>query len=147
MTEPQRRIVVGVDTSAASRQALAWALDEAKMRGDDIVVVHAWQLPDITSYGGAALPLVAHEDVEKEADRMVRGLVDDMVPDTLALRVTTKIVPGHPAKVLVAESSDADLLVVGSRGHGGFPGLLLGSVSGHVVRHAACPVVVVRESS
>lgn len=143
--ETGRRIVVGIDSSGASLAALEWALDEAQRRQADLEVVHAWTFPGIAvgSYGGAALPLLAREDLEKAAEQLVRDRVRDIAGKNEAVKVTTAVEAGHPAEVLLAAAKGADMLVVGSRGHGGFVGMLLGSVSSHVVHHSTCPVVVV----
>lgn len=140
------RIVVGVDGSSASRTALAWALGEARVRHASVEAVHAWQFPAVafTHFGGDAVPVFAAEDVEKAADELLRTAVKEVAGDDCDVAVTATLAKGHPAEVLLAISNEADLLVVGSRGHGGFAGMLLGSVSNHVVQHAHCPVVVIR---
>ena len=134
------RIVVGVDGSAASRDALRWAQWQAELTGAPLEVVTAWSYP--TSYG---FPVIADVDWEQGA----RTVLDEAVDEALGPQadVTRRVVEGHAARVLVEAADGADLLVVGSRGHGGFTGMLLGSVSEHVVTHASCPVVVVRHPS
>jgi nucleotide-binding universal stress UspA family protein len=140
------RIVVGVDGSPGSLAALGWAVDEARQRGTSLQVVMAWQLPQ--SYGspniwGAGMDpsLDAKVVLAKAADAEAARLMQEVVPDDVP--TTWEVVQGHPAWKLIDVSEGADLLVVGSRGHGGFVGALIGSVSQHVVSHAACPVVVV----
>jgi nucleotide-binding universal stress UspA family protein len=138
MSTEQGRIVVGVDGSAASRDALRWAARQAELTGASLEVVTSWSYP--TTYG---FPVIANVDWEQGA----RTVLDEALADELgdaAERVVRRVVEGHPARVLAELAAGADLLVVGSRGHGGFAGLLLGSVSEHVVTHAPCPVVVVR---
>lgn len=137
------RIVVGVDGSRQSRQALRWAAQFAAASGSSIEVVAAWQYP--ASYGWAAVPIEEwnpNRDMEKVLTDTVDEVFDGKRPDDLVLAVRE----GNTAKVLLEESKDAALLVVGSRGHGGFAGLLLGSVSASVAEHASCPVLVVHGS-
>jgi len=133
------RIVVGVDGSDHSRRALAWAIGEARARQAALVAVHAWHLPAAAaSYAG---PLVDPKLLEEEA---AKALADALASaDAHGVEVEQRVVRGGPAAALLDAAADADLLVVGSRGHGGFAGLLLGSVSQQVCHHAACPVVVV----
>jgi len=140
-------IVVGVDGSDSSRAALEWAYDEAAHHGASLTVVNAWHpptLPMAPPYGH--LP---PEDYERQPMREALELLEQftsaLVPKTPAVDVRTSVAEGkNPAEVLIERSTEADLVVVGSRGHGGFLGMLLGSVSQHVVTHANCPVVVVR---
>ena len=144
MTE--QRIVVGIDGSEPSKEALRWALHEAGLRNASLEVVHAWQYPAVgmTAFGGTAMPLITPDDLEKAADQVARETVNDVVSEEAQPRITTIVRMGHPAAVLVDVAQDADLLVVGSRGHGGFGGMLMGSVSSNVVHHASCPVAVIR---
>ncbi|HET9873293.1 MAG TPA: universal stress protein [Propionibacteriaceae bacterium] len=139
-------IVVGVDGSESSRAALQWAYDEASHHGASLTVVCAWQPPRIPAtppYG--ALPPEGYEtQPRKAALAMLERFTAELEDRDPAVDVRTSIEEGNPAKVLIARSSEADLLVVASRGHGGFAGMLLGSVSQHLVTHADCPVVVVR---
>lgn len=137
-------IVVGVDGSPASRDALVWALDEARLREARLTVVHAWAVP-LTAYAtpyGAVLTddlIAANRDT---ANDLLDNLLDDM--DTTGVDVQRTIVEGPAAETLLDATKDADLLVVGSRGRGGFSGLLLGSVSQQCAHHASCPTVIVR---
>lgn len=140
------RIVVGVDGSDSSKAALHWAYEEASHHGATLTAVSTWEpptLPMSPPYG--AMPDKDYQDQPKNAalevlDRLVNEL-EDRDP---AVDVHTSIEEGHAAEVLIERSKEADLLVVGSRGHGGFAGMLLGSVGQHLVAHAHCPVVVVR---
>jgi nucleotide-binding universal stress UspA family protein len=138
------KIVVGVDGSPGSRAALRWAHDEARLRAADLVVVNVWQYPMMTSlpaFGAMPPP----DDLGTEAQAaLLKTLSDEGVDATGDLPVTTVVAEGAPAAALLEAAADADLLVVGSRGHGGFTGLLLGSVSQQCASHAVCPVVVVR---
>jgi nucleotide-binding universal stress UspA family protein len=143
MVAPQeRRIVVGVDGSESSARALKWAAEQAQLTGAVLEVVTTWEWP--TSYGwGVVIPegWSPTDDAQKVFDQAV-GPVAEAHPE-VTIRPT--IVEGHPAPVLVEESQGADLLVVGSRGHGEFAGMLLGSVSEHCVTNAHCPVLVFRD--
>lgn len=136
---PGRRIVVGVDGSAGSKAAYAFALAEARLRGAGVDAVMAWHFPAMAAEGGVP----ADFDPEGWARTALDSALDEIPAGDVP--VTRRVVEGHPAGVLIHESADvdADLLVVGTRGHGGFAGVLLGSVSQHCVAHASCPVVVV----
>ena len=140
------RIVVGIDGSSASKAGLRWALDEARLRGADVHLVHGWHFPAVavSSYGAAALPVIAPEDLEKVAEEVLKDAVTEAASEAANVEVTASTVRGHPAQVLLAAAKGAALLVVGSRGLGGFAGMLLGSVSSQVIHHATCPVVVIR---
>ncbi len=116
--------------------ALAWAVREAKAAGGVVEAVIAWEFP--TTYG---LGPVLQVDYAGNAAKVV---ADAVAEEGGGAEVQTRVVEGHPARVLIAASAGADLLVVGSRGHGEFLEALLGSVSQHCVRHAHCPVVVIR---
>ncbi len=140
------RIVVGVDGSAEAKEALRWALEEAQLRGASLRVVHAWQLP-VAAYG-AGLAAAYHgellEALRRDAEKLVDQLLAEAGPPK-GVEVEKAAVEGPAAQTLVEAAKDADLLVVGSRGHGGFAGLLLGSVSQQCAHHASCPVVIVRK--
>ena len=134
------RIVVGVDGSETSKAALAWALDEARRRKAAVDVVHTWYMPWSIGYHYAAD--VPYEAVEENARRLLATMVDEA--DTSDVASVEQILRSDgPARVLLEIAKGADLLVVGSRGLGGFTGLLMGSVSAQVVHHAPCPVVVI----
>jgi nucleotide-binding universal stress UspA family protein len=133
------RIVVGVDGSPASLQALRWAAGQAALTHASVRAVTSWSQP-----AGYAMEYVG-DDIDWAENG--RAILDDAlaaVGDETSAGVERSVVEGEPAHVLVDASAGADLLVVGSRGHGGFTGLLLGSVSDYVIAHAACPVLVVR---
>ncbi|MEU6533949.1 universal stress protein [Streptomyces sp. NPDC046928] len=143
--EAADRVVVGVDGSDASRQALRWAVRQARLTGGEVRVIGAWVMP---AYHGALGWLPPESSDEAALEGRARDELTEAVQDTLGPRppveVRTEVRYGAPAGVLVDVSREASLLVVGSRGRGGFAGLLLGSVAQHCVQHAACPVVVVR---
>jgi nucleotide-binding universal stress UspA family protein len=132
------RIVVGVDGSGSSQDALQWAVDEARRRHATLEVVHAWRAVPIADY-------FFTEQVPGGSSRYAQKLLDEAVEavDTTEITVEKKLKTGGAAAALIHEARDADLLVVGSRGHGGFGGLLLGSVSQQAAHHAPCPVVIV----
>jgi nucleotide-binding universal stress UspA family protein len=136
------RLVAGVDGSAGSIQGLRWAADEATARHATLTVVHAFLPPATGAFGEFPFPwdpAVLEDGARAVVDRAVDELGDrDLV-------VERRIVAEGAATALLGAADGADLLVVGSRGHEGFAGLLLGSVSSHVAHHAACPVVVVRD--
>jgi nucleotide-binding universal stress UspA family protein len=136
------RIVVGVDGSSASLDALRWALAQARLAGDAIDAVLAWRPP--AAYGG--YPVIAEEDWQANAEEVLDTALSE-VPEAADARMVRHVVQGHPVDVLLERAAGADLLVVGSRGLGGFSGMLLGSVSQHVVAHAPCPVLVVRHET
>lgn len=137
------RIVVGIDGSEPALKALGWAADQARLTGASLEVVWAWSYQPSAIVPGAPELSIPPE----EMDALVQAEVDRVVEATIGaepdLDVTTTIGRGDPASELLDRSRQADLLVVGTRGMGGFKGLLLGSVSQHVLHHASCPVVVV----
>jgi nucleotide-binding universal stress UspA family protein len=135
-------IVVGVDGSAGAREALAYALREAQLRDAEVRVVAAWEVPGAAYAGtyGLGDPELANE-LEQGARGNVARALEDADVDGIAIRTVVR--EGSPARILREEAGDADLLVVGSRGLGGFRGLLLGSVSQQCAHHAPCPLVIV----
>ena len=147
MTQPssrqEARIVVGVDGSASSKAALGWAIRQAKLTGAVVDAVIAWHYPG--SYG---YPVAVGDDADYSelAAKVVTDTIVEVSGPAGPVEIRPKVVEGNPAAVLLAASNGADLLVVGSRGHGGFVEALLGSVSQHCVHHATCPVVVLRDA-
>ncbi|WP_329952690.1 universal stress protein [Streptomyces sp. BE303] len=135
-----RAIVVGVDGSPSSRQALRWAVEQARLTGATVEAVLCWTLP--TVYGRA--PVSVNRELDHAAEKVLAQAVGEAIGDVRPVRLRETAVLGNASEVLVERSHGADLLVVGSRGHGGFAGALLGSVGQHCVQHARCPVVVVR---
>ena len=140
------RIVVGVDGSAGSLAALRWALELASETGAVLEVVNVWEL----SYAWIDGYVPDVDRWAAQAEAAAHGCLDGAVADVLGgkpcyVEITRTVVEGSPAKVLLDRAKDADALVVGSRGRGGFTGLLLGSVSQQCVHHARVPVVVVPE--
>ena len=129
------KIVVGVDGSLSSQQALRWAARQARLTGGVVHAVSVWDYPT------GALVL---EDIDWfgiTSKTLEDAVTASLQPDE-AERVQRVVLRGYPVRVLLDAAADAELLVVGSRGRGGMAGILLGSVSQHVVTHARCPVVV-----
>jgi nucleotide-binding universal stress UspA family protein len=134
-------IVVGVDGSEASKRALRWAADQARLVGAELKVVTTWEYPPTL---GWAPPYPSDFDPDEDARQALRETVDLVLGPDPGVAVHLVVVEGHPAFVLTQNAKDAQLLVVGSRGHGAFAGMLLGSVSEYCAAHSPCPVVVVR---
>ncbi len=122
---------------------MEWAARQAELTDATLEVVAAWDWPE--SFGWVAIP--NNYNPEEDAQKLLESLIASLGAAHPRLTVSGKVVQGHPAPVLVHESRGADLLVVGSRGHGEFVGMLIGSTSEHCVANAACPVVVIREHS
>ena len=135
----RRRIVVGVDGSQSSLAALRWAVRQAELTGAPLQIVSAWEWP--VSYSGWETPLPPDYPAD-EARRQLDRAVSAVLTPGDAIEVRRSVIEGHPAPVLEALSKTADLVVVGSHGHGEFVRMLLGSVSEHCVTHCHCPVVV-----
>ena len=129
-------IVVGVDGSPSSKDALRWAARYAELTGAPVHAVIAWQLPEIYGY--------TPRDFEGDARKTLTQAISDALGPGACDKLTLHVVEANPAAALIGMCRDAQLLVVGSRGHGAFTGMLLGSVSQHCVQHACCPVLVVR---
>ena len=136
------RIVVGVDGSPGSRAALEWAVDEARRRGDRVEAVMTWQDPP-TYVEVPVTWAVDRTEIEEATNRALREAIASLGDHGVDQGVHGVVSHGRAAPTLLHRAEGADLLVVGTRGHGGFAGVLLGSVSLHVVSHAPCPVVVV----
>jgi nucleotide-binding universal stress UspA family protein len=156
-------IIVGVDGSDASHAALGWAVEEARLRGtSSVTVVHAYRGPDARTPFAYSYPYLTaslvqqmvddNQQWQQEQEAAARGLAEEVVEraidvtgaDEAGVTLKRLVVAREPAPALIELSERAGLLVVGSRGRGGFRGLLLGSVSQQCLQHARCPVVVVR---
>lgn len=138
-------IVVGVDHSPGAKAALLFAAKEAQLRGATVRAVHAWQYGYIGYPGlGEGVPALGSDlkELQATAEAALAGSVREALTES-DVEIEERVVQGAPAGVLVDQSRDADLLVVGSRGRGGFAQLLLGSVSQQCAHHAECPVVIV----
>ncbi|MBN0042759.1 universal stress protein [Streptomyces actuosus] len=140
-TEPERRVVVGVDGSPSSYEALQWAARYARDVGGVVDAVHAWDTPSAAGWAGPAID--PELDLEQARERFAAEL-QAVFPSGPPAAVREHLIEGDPSEVLIRASEGADLLVVGHRGRGGFARSMLGSVSHRCAQHAACPVVVVR---
>jgi nucleotide-binding universal stress UspA family protein len=139
-----KTIVVGVDGSSGSRTALTWAAAEAADHNAELVVLNVWEHTLLPPAGSVTVSEhYVPDPSQRTADELVRVIKEEL-GEQPAVLVQPRVKQGSPAKVLMEESATADLLVVGTRGHGGFAGLVLGSVSQHVAAYAQCPVTVVR---
>jgi nucleotide-binding universal stress UspA family protein len=138
-------LVVGVDGSPSSDAALRFAAEEAAAHGWRLVAVHTWSAVPVMSSPFGPVPYIDAAEVEAAAkDTLARALDRVLGPERdHKLTVESVVASGHAAHILLQRSVGARLLVVGKRGHGGFTGMLLGSVSQHCARHAKCPVVIV----
>jgi len=137
------RIVVGVDDSVGGRVALAWAFEEAELRHAELEVVNAWSLP-LAEGWNSEWPLDEEWYRAQSLEFLEKVIAEPATGHSMVSPVLIPLRSEGPAFGLLAQSEGADLLVVGSRGRGGFTGLLLGSVSIQCVQHAVCPVVVVK---
>ena len=136
--ERQQRIVVGIDASEPSQRALQWAVEEARLRHASLSAVHAWPLPALV------VPFVADmPGLEQAAKELLERALEPIDDSDLDQPIARQLTGGAPAPVLLGAAQAADLVVVGSRGLGGFKELLLGSVSHRLATHARCPVVVI----
>jgi nucleotide-binding universal stress UspA family protein len=143
--EDDRRIVAGVDGSASSLEALRWAIRQAELTGSSVDAVIAWQPPAASGLGWG-VAVVDDTDYAELAAKTLAEAISMAADPASRVRVRPLVGQGNAAQVLLDASADADLLVVGSRGHGGFASALLGSVSLHCTHHAHCPVVVIRDA-
>lgn len=134
----EHRFVVGVDGSEPSKAALRWAARLAEATGGTIEAVTAWQMP--VTFGWAYVPDY-HPD--QDATKILAEAVEAVFGANRPAGMRLSVDEGNPAKVLLEHSAGAQMLIVGSRGHGGFVGLLLGSVSANCAEHATCPVLVI----
>lgn len=138
------RIVVGVDGSAPSKAALRWAIRQAELTGASVEAVTSWHYPVMAGYGWAPVAGTTDNDFDSIASRLVSEAIAECADPGCTIKISATVREGNAAQVLLDAALGADLLVVGSRGHGGFAGALLGSVSQHCVHHATCPIVIVR---
>ena len=137
-------VVVGVDGSDHAERALAWAIEEAKLRGARLHAVTAWHAS--MDYGSPGYAPTAATTIEGSLRDVAHGIATAAAEQARAAGVEAEatVHQGQAVVALIDAAADAELLVVGSRGHGGFAGLLLGSVGAQSAQHAACPVVIVR---
>ena len=141
---PLNKVVVGVDGSEHSLLALRWAAHQAVAMNVPLEVVTAWTFPEEPAPLGIEIHVPWQGDLMDQARAKLNQIIAEVVPETERDRVSAKVVPGHPSKVLLEEAGENDLLVVGCRGRSVFDEMIFGSTSDHCARHAACPVVVVR---
>lgn len=147
--QPESRVVVGVDGSESSRQALRWAAFLATATSSTVQAVTAWQPLSANGWavGYATVAVPDYWDPAADAEKVLVETVDQVFGADRPPLLETVVREGTAARVLLELSADARMLVVGSRGHGGFAGLLLGSVSSNCAEHAVCPVFVVHGST
>ncbi len=145
MSAGSAKIVVGVDGSPSSRAALRWAVRQAVLTDGMVDAITAWHVP-VTPYGYTWAPISVDEadNLEEDARKALDAAISEEVDLADRHRVTARLINGHPAEVLLKAAAGADLLVVGSRGHGAFAEALLGSVGQYCVHHAHCPVLIMR---
>ena len=136
----RRRIVVGVDGFESSKAALRWAIHQAKLTGAEVEAVTAWHVP----VGTGLVPVPDLPDYQEDAVAILSEAITEMAGVDPDVQVCPRVVEGRAGRVLVDAADGADLLVVGSVGHGGLAGVLLGSVGQYCAHSAACPVVIVR---
>jgi nucleotide-binding universal stress UspA family protein len=139
-----KTVIVGVDGSPSSHKALTWAADEAADHGADLIVLNVWEHTLLPPAGSVS---VSERYVPDPSQRTANDLLEEIkgvLGENPPLLVQPVVKQGNAAEVLIEQSAGAELLVVGTRGHGGFRGLVLGSVSQHVAAYAKCPVTVVR---
>jgi nucleotide-binding universal stress UspA family protein len=139
-----KSVVVGVDGSRSSRVALAWAADQAALLQAELVAVAAWEPSILPPAGNPSVPETDASNSSQRAREELLSVITQELGEDPPVPVQPVVKRGHAAEVLIELSANADLLVVGTRGHGGFAGLVLGSVSQHVAAYARCPVTVVR---
>jgi len=144
-------IVVGVDGSEESRAALDWAVEEGRLRQAPVLAIHAWEVPMVPAPTGLVPPSVEAvgdlTELREDAASLVETMVRETAADAADVEIRPLTVEDKPVNALLdaAERNDAQMIVVGSRGHGGFVALLIGSTSDQIARHATCPVVIHRQ--
>ncbi|GAA1599416.1 MULTISPECIES: universal stress protein [Kribbella] len=141
--QPEPTVVVGVDGSKFSARAIEFAFDQAESMHARVVAVHAWTSPYLTYLNGESMLEFDEDKVREEAGLLVAESVAGAAEDHPDVPWTSELPTGSAGQALVRHSESADLVVVGTRGHGGFTGLLLGSVGQSVLHHTHCPIAVV----
>jgi nucleotide-binding universal stress UspA family protein len=145
ITKNGPRIVVGVDDSPSSRAALRWAVRQAVLTHGTVEAIMAWQIPMVAQgYTWAPIYVDEASGFEEDARKALDAVIGEEVEPADRQRVSVRVVRGHPAEVLVDAAAKADLLVIGSRGHGTFADAVLGSVGRYCAHHAPCPVLIMR---
>jgi nucleotide-binding universal stress UspA family protein len=138
-------VVVGIDGSSSSQAALRFAAEEARLHGADLRVVSAWSMPVAVYPAVNYISTVDIDTLSRYARDIAEKEIDDVLGQDNDVSVDLVVREGSAPAVLLEESRDAAMLVLGSRGHGGFVGLLLGSASQQCAAHARCPVTIVHE--
>jgi nucleotide-binding universal stress UspA family protein len=136
-------IVVAVDGSDGSREALRFAVEEARFRNATLRVVTAWSVPALAYGGGYAVVGIDPEPYGDAATAVSEQALASIAEETAGIDIKRVVREGQAAEVVIDEARGADMVIVGSRGHGGFANLLLGSVSHQIAHHAPCTVVIV----
>lgn len=136
----RQRVVVGIDGSENSKQALRWAVDHARRIDGTVDAVTVWEVP----LSIIVVPTAEEQDYADHATAVLQAVLDDVVGPESDVPISAHIEEGRAARVLARVAEDADLLVVGSHGRGELPGMHLGTVATYLVHHAPCPVVVLR---
>lgn len=145
MTNGETRIVVGVDGSQQARAALAWAAEQARRTGAAVRAVTVWHVPALIYSATFGPPAeLDPRELEAGARQTLEEAIEELGDTAAGIDIERRVREGHPADVLVEEAAGASLLVVGSRGIGGFREMMLGSVSHQCAQHAPCPVLIVR---
>ena len=139
-----QRIVVGVDGSPTSKLALRWAITQARLTGAAIDAVIAWQYPEALTGHAWIMNLVDEPAFDVMAEQALTQAISETAGPDPDVTINPVVIRGYPAEVLIDTADGADLLVVGSRGRGGFASVLLGSVSQNCAHHATCPLVIIR---
>jgi len=138
-------IIVGIDGSSHSRRALDWAMNEAAIRHAPLIVLTVQQA--MTSFWAGPMIYPADVELAEHARKIARDETDDalgkLAEDARPPEVTVLAIPGIPAEEILGVARDKDMIVLGSRGAGGFKKLLMGSVASQVTHHACCPVVII----
>jgi nucleotide-binding universal stress UspA family protein len=138
-------VVVGVDGSDNSSDAVRWAMGQATLIGGSLRAVATWRWPTwLIRLPPGADVRVDPARIPAETSRILTEALDEVRAEYPDVPITEHVVEGPPGPALISQSGDADLLVVGARGRAAYPGMLLGSVAEHCVRNAPCPVVVIR---
>ena len=138
-------IVVGIDGSTCSQEALRFAAGEARLRGEPLHIVSVWHTPTATYIGASFIPELGDDSYKAPAREAAAQEVSEVLGPEAAANAEVVLRRGNAAEELIAASAGASMLVVGSRGRGGFKSLMLGSVSQQCAAHAECPVVIVHE--
>lgn len=139
-----KTIVVGFDGSPSSRKALSWAAAEAGDHAADLVVLNVWEHTLLPPAGSVSVSERYVPDPSQRTQEDLFREIKEVLGEDPPVLVQPRVKQGNAAEVLIEQSAGTELLVVGTRGHGGFRGLVLGSVSQHVAAYAKCPVTVVR---